>query len=127
MSNLYRKSKIYIFGNLLVKKDSLPLSLLSELKKAFPKVEFQIVDPNENFPPNDEKNLIIIDTVFGIKKSQILDLDDFQLIKKTPVSPHDYDLLMHLLLLKKIKKIKITNKEFLSLHQVFSLIQQQQH
>jgi hypothetical protein len=38
----------------------------------------------------------------------VLDLDDPDLSfdgKKTPISPHDYDLLFHLLLLKKLKRI----------------------
>jgi Ni,Fe-hydrogenase maturation factor len=98
--------KIYVFGNPLVNKDSLPLKLLPELKKEFPKIEFIVADPNENFPPNGERDLIILDTVMGIKKPTILDLDDFQKNEKTPVSPHDYDLLFHLLLLKKTKKIR---------------------
>ena len=98
--------KIYVFGNPLVNKDSLPLKLLPELKKEFPKIEFIVADPNENFPPNCERDLIILDTVMGIKKPTILDLDDFQKNEKTPVSPHDYDLLFHLLLLKKTKKIR---------------------
>jgi len=43
--------------------------------------------------------------VKGIKEPMILDLDDFAKSKKTPVSPHDYDLLFHLLLLKKIHRL----------------------
>ena len=98
--------KIYVLGNLLVKEDSLPLLMIPKLKKAFPDIDFQTVDPNENFPPEGEKNLIILDTVLGIKKPLLLDLDDFDTIKKTPISPHDYDLLFHLLLLKKIKRLE---------------------
>jgi len=98
--------KIYVLGNPLVKQDSLPLKILPKLKSLFPQIKFEIVDPNENFPHKNEKNLIILDTVIGIKKPTILDLDDFEKEKKTPISPHDYDLLTHLLLLKKIKKIK---------------------
>lgn len=97
--------KIYVFGNPLLKEDSRPLRLINQLKKIFPKVEFLIADPNENFPPKNEKELVILDTVAGIKKPTILDLKDLDQMKKAPVSPHDYDLLMHLLLLKKIKKI----------------------
>lgn len=97
--------KIYVFGNPLVKEDSIPLKLLPDLIKSFPKVEFIITDPNENFPPHGEKDLIILDTVIGIKKPTVLNLDDFEKNKGTPISPHDYDLLFHLLLLKKLKKI----------------------
>jgi len=62
-------------------------------------------DPNENFPPANEKNPHIIDTVAGIGKPIMIDLSDLRKIDVTPVSPHDYDLLFHLLLLKKLKKI----------------------
>lgn len=98
--------KIYVFGNPLVKDDSIPLQILPGLKKVFPQVEFIVTDPNENFPPEGEKNLVIIDTVKGISKPEILDLDDFEKNNNTPISPHDYDLLFHLLLLKKLKKIE---------------------
>lgn len=98
--------KIYVFGNPLVKEDSIPLRLLPDLIKSFPKVTFVVTDPNENFPTQGEKDLIILDTVIGIKKPTVLNLSDFDKNKSTPVSPHDYDLLFHLLLLKKLKKIK---------------------
>jgi len=97
--------KIYVFGNPLVKADNLPVKILPELKKTFPKIEFEIVDPNENFPPENEKDLVIIDTIKGIKKPKMFGLNDLQNIQKSPNSPHDYDLGMHLLLLKKLKRI----------------------
>lgn len=102
--------KVYIFGNTLVPEDSVPFQYIDRLKQEFPKVKFITVDPNENFPPENEKNLIVLDTVIGIKKPMILNLNDFDPSagekKHTPVSPHDYDLLFHLLLLKKLKKIE---------------------
>lgn len=97
--------KIYVFGNPLVRGDSIPLMILPKLKRIFPHVEFAVTDPNENFPPLDEKSLIILDTVKGIEKPIPLNLDRFATNEKTPVSPHDYDLLLHLLLLKKLKKL----------------------
>lgn len=98
--------KIYVFGNPLVEEDSLPLRLIPFLQKEFPKIEFIITDPNENFPPEGEKDLIILDTIRGINKLKIFSLKDIQRLKKSPNSPHDYDLGMHLLLLKKINKVK---------------------
>jgi len=99
--------KVYVFGNPLLKSDSLPLKILPRLKKILPSIDFQVTDPNENFPPQKEKNLIILDTVFGIKKPTIFDLDDLlNNREKTPISPHDYDLLTHLLLLKKLKRVE---------------------
>ena len=97
--------KIYVFGNPLVKEDSLPVKLLPDLSKKFPKIEFIITDPNENFPPENEKDLIILDTVKGITEARLFDLSDLKEISQSPISPHDYDLLFHLLLLKKRKII----------------------
>lgn len=97
--------KIYVFGNSLVKEDSLPIKLIPQMQKKFPKIHFIIADPNENFPPSGEKDLIILDTVMGLKKPKIFTLADLETIAKSPVSPHDYDLGMHFLLLKKIKRI----------------------
>ncbi|OGK14515.1 hypothetical protein A3C98_05705 [Candidatus Roizmanbacteria bacterium RIFCSPHIGHO2_02_FULL_37_15] len=97
--------KIYVFGNPLVKEDSLPLKILPKIKKYFPEIVFEVVDPNENFPPKGEKDLIIIDTVKGIKKPRILDLVELEKISLTPISPHDYDLMLHLQILRKLKKI----------------------
>lgn len=95
---------IYIFGNPILKQDSWPLRLLPDLKKHFPKVDFEIVDPNEDWT-SGEKNPVIIDTVLGIEKVTVFDsLQNFQ--NQTRISPHDYDLLMDLQLLKKLGKIK---------------------
>lgn len=96
---------IYVLGNPLMKQDSLPLKLIKDLKKSFPQIKFQVVDPNENFPPQGIRNLFILDTVKGIKKPMILKLDDFEKKEKTPLSPHDYDIHLHLLLLRKMKKV----------------------
>jgi len=71
VQNYNSKLRIYVFGNLLVKEDSSSLKLLPELQKKFPKIEFIVVDPNENFPPAGEKDLIILDTVLGIKEPMI--------------------------------------------------------
>lgn len=98
--------KIYVFGNPLIAKDSSVYPLVVELKRFSPDIEFVFADPHENFPPERERNLIILDTVKGIKKPRLFDLSDFEDKGKTPVSLHDYDLLIHLLLLKKLKRIE---------------------
>ena len=100
-----KSNLIYIFGNALLPEDSLPLQLLPDLRKSFPNIEFIHSDPNEDFPPEGEKNPVIIDAVAGINEPMIIDVSDLKSIEKTPVSPHDYDLLFHLLLLKKLNKI----------------------
>ena len=101
--------KIYVFGNPLVKEDSLPLVILPTLRVCRPQINFIVVDPNENFPPENEKDLIILDAVKGISSTALLDFSDLAQVEKSPVSQHDYDLLLHLLLLKKMGKVnKVT-------------------
>lgn len=98
--------RVYIFGNPLVQEDSAALSLRIGLMEKFPEVEFVTADPNDNFPPPGEKNPVILDAVKGIPRTMLLDFSDLASVEKSPVSPHDYDLLLHLLLLKKMAKIE---------------------
>jgi Ni,Fe-hydrogenase maturation factor len=93
--------KIYVSGNRLVKKDSLPLRILPKLKKYFPKIEFAELDPSENLP---SENLIIIDTVVGIDAVKIFSSIDFFEGEKN-YSVHDYDFLFELKLNKKLGKL----------------------
>jgi len=98
------KITIYIFGNPLLAQDNLPIKLLPKLKKQFPKIEFVVMDPNENLKPKN-KELIIIDTVAGLKKViAINDINNIQLDKI--YSAHDFDLGYNLKLLQKIGKLK---------------------
>lgn len=93
---------VYIIGNILVKEDSLPIRYLPGLRKIFPDIAFEEVDPTENFIP--EEGSVIIDTVQGITNVTLFhSLDVFE--KTTRISPHEYDLLLHLQLLKKLHKI----------------------
>ncbi len=98
--------KIYVFGNELVKGDSIALELIPELSRMFPIIQFIEQDPNEQFPPEGEKNPVILDSVQGIQKAVKITIDDLSPIEKTPISPHDYDLLFHLHLLRKMKRIQ---------------------
>lgn len=94
--------KIYLIGNTSVSEDSLPFKLKPFLEKQFPGITFIDTDPNENFIP--EENSIIIDTVHGISEITVFNsLNDFTSNKK--ISPHDYDLLLHLQLLIKLRKL----------------------
>lgn len=96
--------KIFVFGNPLVKEDSLPLKLIEPLKKEFPDIEFVELDPNENMEGLGE-NPIIIDTVIGIDKVEVI--TDIDSIKNPPrYSTHDLDLGTHLKLLSGVGLIK---------------------
>lgn len=95
---------IYVFGNELLGFDNLPIKLVPHLKKEFPDINFQIIDPNENLKPI-KKELIIIDTIDGINNVQVItDLDKIKTEKIYSV--HDFDLGFNLKLLKKIGKLE---------------------
>lgn len=98
------KKTIHIFGNPLLDFDNLPIKLVPKLKKNFPEIDFVITDPSENLKPINGE-LIIIDTVEGIKK--VVVIDDLEKIQTGKIfSLHDFDLAFNLKLLKKIGKLK---------------------
>ncbi|MBS3051926.1 MAG: hypothetical protein J4428_00955 [Candidatus Aenigmarchaeota archaeon] len=91
--------KILVFGNMLIKKDNLPLKMMGDLKKSFPQIEFKEFDPSENLK-EEGRELYIIDTVEGIEKVEII--TNFNDIKLSKIySVHDFDLGYELKLLKK--------------------------
>jgi hypothetical protein len=100
---------IYIFGNPLLDFDNLPIKMAPKLKKAFPKIDFIISDPNENLKPNANGELFIIDTVEGLTDVRLFNnLKEFQSDKL--YSMHDFDLGFNLKLFEKLgmlKKVKI--------------------
>lgn len=102
-----KNKTIYIFGNPLLPFDSIPLELAEELKKEFPKINFEIKDPNENLKPCN-KELIIIDTVEGIDRVMVF--NNIDKIENSPkYSMHDFDLGFNLKLLQKIGELdKVT-------------------
>ncbi len=93
---------IYVFGNPLVREDSLPLKLIDKLRKEFPSLQFKEFDTVEDFEL--EKELNIIDTVKGIKKVELIE-DIDKIITDKIYSMHDFDLGYNLKLLKKMRMI----------------------
>lgn len=98
---------IYVCGNPLVKDDSLPLRILSTMRKKNPNVAFIEFDPTEDLPC--EKEFVCIDTVINAKDVLLLtDIDTFVATKA--LSLHDFDLGLNLKLAKKmgwLKEVKI--------------------
>jgi len=92
---------IYVFGNLLVREDSLPLKLIDKLRKEFPSLQFKEFDTVEDL---ELEELNIIDTVKGIKKVELIE-DVDKIITDKIYSMHDFDLGYNLKLLKKMKMI----------------------
>jgi len=95
--------KVSVFGNLLVKKDSLPLKILPKLEKQFPDIEFVVEDPTESLHPTKDE-WWILDCADGISEVMVLD-DLSKLDFMSRVSVHDYDLAFDLKLLLKLKKL----------------------
>jgi Ni,Fe-hydrogenase maturation factor len=91
---------VLVFGNPMVRKDSLPLRLIGKLRLAFPDIEFKEFDPSENLEA-EGRELNIIDAVEGIEKVTLI--TDIGSIRAQKVySMHDFDLGYNLKLLKKL-------------------------
>lgn len=99
------KKTIYYLGNLLIKKDSLPIKLIPKLKKEFPDINFVHLDPTEEFPLNKSQSFVLIDTVIGLDK-----VTKFNSLNHWAASPrisvHDFDLPVSLGILQKLGQIK---------------------
>lgn len=95
--------KILVFGNILVREDSLALRILPKLVSAFPKIEFKELDAAENVE-SEGKDLIILDVAKGIETPMIID-DLNSLDLSNIYSMHDFDIAITLKLLLKHKKI----------------------
>lgn len=98
---------IYVFGNPLIKEDSLPIKLIPLLRRAFPSIIFKEIDLFEDIERLGRK-INIIDTVFGIKEVELIkDVNGLETQKI--YSLHDFDLAHHLKLMKKMKIVDEVN------------------
>jgi Ni,Fe-hydrogenase maturation factor len=95
--------KILVFGNPLVKKDSLPVKIIPDLQKVFPDIIFEQFDAAEELQKEGDE-IFIIDSVEGIKNAMVINDIDMLLAGKA-CSLHDFDLGHTLKLLKKIRAI----------------------
>ena len=94
---------IHVFGNPDITMDALPLRLLPSLRKQFPKIQFTVLDPNEEWGVPDP--FIVIDTVVGLTDMHVFrSLDEFG--TSPTVSVHDFDALFNLRYLAKLGKLK---------------------
>ncbi len=95
-------TKVFVFGNSLVEKDSLALKVAERLKGKVKDIEFEAVESLDDVEKKGD--LYIMDVAFGIEKVQLIEnLEKLQ--TKQPVSGHDFDLAMELKLFKKIGRI----------------------
>lgn len=99
------KKTVYVLGNPLLPSDSLPLKLLPHLRESCPDFLFEILDPTEEISLSVEQDLILIDTIIGVKKVTVFhNLSSLALSPRVTV--HDYDLPINLGMLQKLRKIK---------------------
>ncbi len=97
-------TKILVFGNPLVKKDILPLVLMTKLQREFPQIEFKEFDSAEDLH-KEGRILHILDSVEGIDNVEIITDIDILIVNKI-YSVHDFDLAYTLRLLKKMGMIE---------------------
>lgn len=96
--------KILVFGNPLVREDSLPLKILPALQKEFPEIEFREMDGIEDVQ-EEGKELFILDSVMGLKKAAFI--KDIGLLEPgNRYSTHDFDVAHNLKILKKIGAVE---------------------
>lgn len=102
------KKNVYVFGNLLYEKDSLPIKLIPILNKEIPDVKFIEFEPTEGIETVKEKELIIIDSIKSDNLiNEVVLIDDLNKIETNRVcSLHDFDLGYNLKLMKKFGLIE---------------------
>ncbi len=95
---------VWVFGNLDLQEDSLPLRILPQLQRLRPDLTFTTRDPLEEWDEVPDP-FVIVDTVKGLEKVKVF--TDLAAFASAPrVSMHDLDLLAQLQLLQKLGKLK---------------------
>ncbi|MDP2789961.1 MAG: hypothetical protein Q8O51_02425 [bacterium] len=94
---------VWVFGNIDLEEDSLPLKILPQLQRQRPDLTFRVRDPMEEWDDVPDP-LVVVDTVKGLEKVAVF--TDFDAFETAPaVSMHDLDLLSQLQFLKKVGKL----------------------
>jgi Ni,Fe-hydrogenase maturation factor len=99
--------KVYVFGNEDLDFDSAAIKIAKKVENSVEGFEFIYVKPNQDLPFANEKNVVILDTVCGIKDITLITEDQIQNISpETRTTAHDFDLGFQLRYLKKIGKLE---------------------
>jgi hypothetical protein len=95
-------NEVWLFGNVDLPMDSLPIRLQHRLSVEFPEIKFIVQDPLDEWLIPTE--MFIIDTVQGLDKVTVFNsLDQFQ--QAPHVTMHDFDLGMQLRMLQKVGQL----------------------
>jgi Ni,Fe-hydrogenase maturation factor len=98
--------RVYLFGNEYVAEDTRAIEVARELEGAVDGISFVFVGPNEDVPFVDERRVVILDTVQGIREVTLVEgeeVDGFILAPRGSV--HDLDLAFQLRYLKKLNRL----------------------
>lgn len=99
--------QVYIFGNQHLEEDNLAFEVSQKLANQIKGLEFITVQPNEDLPFADFKEVTIMDTILGINQITLIHEDDLDKILLSPRnSVHDFDLGFQLKYLKKLGKLQ---------------------
>ena len=97
---------VYVFGNEYVEEDKRAIEVARDLEDTVEGISFVLVDPNEDVPFVDEPQVVVLDTVQGIRDVALLEgvgIDGLLLSPRGSV--HDFDLAFQLRYLKKLSKL----------------------
>ena len=98
--------RVYLFGNEYVAEDKRAIEVARELEGAVDSISFVLVGPNEDVPFVDERRVVILDTVQGIREVTLVEGDEVDGFILAPRgSVHDFDLAFQLRYLKKLGKL----------------------
>lgn len=98
--------KVYIFGNQDLEIDNKAFKVAEKLGGKVNGVEFVTIKPNEDLPFAGEREVVIMDTIYGLSEIKVINeknLDKFELSPRNSV--HDFDLGFQLKYLKKLGKL----------------------
>ena len=97
---------VYVFGNEYVAEDKRAIEVARELEGTIEGISFVFVNPNEDAPFVNERHVMILDTVQGLRDVTLVEGDGIDgLILSPRGSVHDFDLAFQLRYLKKLNKL----------------------
>jgi Ni,Fe-hydrogenase maturation factor len=89
-----------------VAEDKRAIEVARELEGAVDSISFVLVGPNEDVPFVDERRVVILDTVQGIREVTLVEGDEVDGFILAPRgSVHDFDLAFQLRYLKKLNRL----------------------
>jgi Ni,Fe-hydrogenase maturation factor len=98
---------VYVFGNEFVADDQRAIEVARELEGTIEGISFVFVNPNDDAPFVNERHVMILDTVQGLRDVTLVEGDGIDgLILSPRGSVHDFDLAFQLRYLKKLNRLE---------------------